>query len=425
MRRDGFRSWSILAAAFWAVSAGPSFAQDGAPFLDIKGLLDGRLILTDDTVSWENERLGKTRYGAKDGGDRRFIASFAEASLILEPHFGWDTTGFIHVIANDQQDNAVDIVEALVSYKPAPKGPFSFSARAGAFFPPISLENTGLAWSSPYTISSSAINSWVGEELKTIGPEITGTFRGPSLTLSLLASIYYGNDPAGTLIAWRGWALHDHKAGLFEKLKLAPIRVIQPTAPRPIEQAPFDQPVDEIDNRAGYYVGLHAQNRLGEFQMLWYDNNADDLDLNKKLQWAWRTKFVSLGLKTEWQGIDLIGQYMKGTTSIITLPPPTGPIVKSAYDSAFLLASKAWGRNRLSVRAEYFDTHDRESTARDNNDESGTAYTLAYVFRPFEMQRLTLELLHIRSTRPERTLSFQLPTKVGETEFQISYRFFF
>jgi hypothetical protein len=34
----------------------------------------------------------------------------------------------------------------------------------------MSLENRAGGWKTPYTITPSAISSWVGEELRTIGP---------------------------------------------------------------------------------------------------------------------------------------------------------------------------------------------------------------------------------------------------------------
>ena len=54
---------------------------------------------------------------------------------------------------------------------PAAAGPVSWSVKTGAFFPTISLENDDLGWTSPYTLTPSAINSWIGEELRTIGSE--------------------------------------------------------------------------------------------------------------------------------------------------------------------------------------------------------------------------------------------------------------
>ncbi|MBM3515110.1 MAG: hypothetical protein FJX59_15575 [Alphaproteobacteria bacterium] len=78
----------------------------------------------------------------------------------------------------------------------------------------------------------------------------------------------------------------------------------------------------------------------------------------------------------------------------------------------------------MSGRIEYFKTHDRD-TSPDLNGETGQALTLAYIFRPVDRQRLTLEMLHIHSRRPERALSFGLPATANETQIQASYRFFF
>ena len=55
--------------------------------------------------------------------------------------------------------------------------PVSWSVKAGAFFPTISLENDDLGWTSPYTLTPSAINSWIGEELRTIGSEAHAALR--------------------------------------------------------------------------------------------------------------------------------------------------------------------------------------------------------------------------------------------------------
>ena len=54
----------------------------------------------------------------------------------------------------------------------------------------------------------------------------------------------------------------------------------------------------------------------------------------------------------------------------------------------------------------------------------GTALTLAYNFRPAANQRITLELLHVDSTRPERA-AIGLPVRARETQFMASFRLFF
>ena len=61
--------------------------------------------------------------------------------------------------------------------------------KAGAFFPTISLENDDIGWTSPYTLSASAINTWIGEELRTIGTE--GTLRFPVQLNEIMGKVVF------------------------------------------------------------------------------------------------------------------------------------------------------------------------------------------------------------------------------------------
>ena len=70
-----------------------------------------------------------------------------------------------------RQRSGVDALEGYLAGIPPSQGDVSWSVKTGAFFPTISLENDDLGWTSPYTLTPSAINSWIGEELRTIGSE--------------------------------------------------------------------------------------------------------------------------------------------------------------------------------------------------------------------------------------------------------------
>ena len=115
---------------------------------------------------------------------------------------------------------------------------------------------------------------------------------------------------------------------------------------------------------------------------------------------------------------------MVGITSTITIPPPRGPIVYAAFRSGYGLVSKDWGRHRLSLRGDYFAVDDRDITPDDANRERGHAITAAYIFRPAANQRITLEVMHVSSNRPERVF-LGTPARAKETQSQLSYRFFF
>lgn len=70
--------------------------------------------------------------------------------------------------------------------------------------PPRARTSTVL-WENPYAISSSALNTWFGEELRPIGLDLTWRHGGALAG----ASLFRGNDTFGALPVDRGWALHD------------------------------------------------------------------------------------------------------------------------------------------------------------------------------------------------------------------------
>ncbi|MGE3476634.1 MAG: hypothetical protein AB7H70_12590 [Rhodospirillaceae bacterium] len=422
MQRRGVVSLLIMGM----LAAGRAQAADESALpswfdLDVRGLLDARLALTSQTKSWEDGGLGKVRWGS-DGGAG--VLARPEGALVIQPHFGFDWSGFIQLSASSQQRPAVDLQEAYIAYKTPPASRFSFKARAGIFFPPISMENDGLAWTSPYTITSSAINTWVGEELRTIGGEGTLSWRpDEAVDIGVTGALFKFNDPAGTLLAWRGWTISDREVGIFDRVPLPPVRIIRPGANLD-KQAMSEEPYHEIDERFGYYAAAHlTHDGYGRLQALRYDNRADDRDIEYQ-QWAWRTRFWSVGYTSpEWLNFTFIAQYMTGTTTVISLPAPRMGLVYTGFWSAYALVSKDWGRHRLSLRVERFGADDGD-TFPDNNNEHGAGVTAAYVFRPTARQRVTLEVLHVDSHRPERVyLGF--PAKAHETVLQGSYRFFF
>ena len=321
-----------------------------------------------------------------------------------------------------EQSAPVSVIEAFLQYKPAPTGDFGVRAKGGFFFPPISLENTGLAWTSPYTITSSAIDSWVGEELRTIGGEATLFHQSENLEIGLTGALFTANDPAGTQLTWRGWSLNDREIGLFDHMQIPKIPIIQSTGAL-FKQAPTEEPFHEIDNRVGTYAAAtldHAD--YGKATVMWYDNNANDHALDAG-QWAWHTNFLAVGytVPLPWD-VDFIAQYMKGRTTVISLPAPLDPVDYTDYWSAYGLLSKEWGRNRVSFRFDRFATSG--DPLHDNTDERGTALTFAYNYRPATNVRLSLEYLRVDSTRPERA-ALGLPVRALENQIQASIRLFF
>ena len=185
--------------------------------------------------------------------------------------------------------------------------------KAGAFFPTISLENDDIGWTSPYTLTPSAINSWIGEELRTIGSE--GTLRchtDNAGTFSVIGAMICCNDPAGILMADRGWAMDDRPTGLFERVRLPDATEKLFHIPIPARTGLFD----EIDHHAGWYGGLDWQMAgIGKLSVLRYENQGDP-SAEMGGTYAWETKFWSFGARTAIGDLVLIAQQLTGYTSI-------------------------------------------------------------------------------------------------------------
>lgn len=118
----------------------------------------------------------------------------------------------------------------------------------GCVFLPISLENEQTGWSTFWTVTPSAINSWIGSELRTIGAEGTLQWRRNGGTVTVIGALFGDNDPAGILISFRGWSFDDRVTGLFEKTRLPNAMAAILHQPVPLERNLFQ----EIDlRRAG------------------------------------------------------------------------------------------------------------------------------------------------------------------------------
>src|SRR5258707_15626834 len=149
----------VLLLAGLLLAATPARALD----LHVEGYGDLRLVAPPAQDSYLDGGLGKLRFGEDD-------ANLKLGDLVGEVRAGEDAVSLqVEARLNTEYGPAVDLLEGFVRYAPAATTQWSWSVRAGAFFPPLSLENEQIGWSSFWTITPSAINSWVGAELRTIG----------------------------------------------------------------------------------------------------------------------------------------------------------------------------------------------------------------------------------------------------------------
>jgi len=347
-------------------------------------------------TSWTEGSVGKLRYD--DNNDGLMISrAFADYQFQVTDTFK------IHAALEAYDDDigaAVDFTEAYLEWRPVPRSENRYRLKVGAFYPRISFENTGPGWSNLYTMSSSAINTWVAEELRTVGAEISVSRRpamlGGAHTFMLQGAAFVGNDPTGSLLAWKGWSLHDRQSRFGDELPLPPLPQIQPGMMFE-KQDPYVVPFREVDDRIGYYLNGEWQvGRLIRIRAMHYDNRADPTILDDG-QYAWTTKFEHIGAHVALaDGWELLFQWMVGSTVM-------GPVINGAhavdteFDGKYLMVSKAHDRHRLSARFDKFEVTQNDQTLEDNNTDDGHAWTFAYFYDYSDMMTFGIESLHIQT----------------------------
>jgi hypothetical protein len=351
--------------------------------------------------AWTEGGLGKLRY---DEGDGTLTAS----RLVAEYRGRLTPTLFAHVVADwvDDASAGVDLTEAYLDWRPIPRSRLRQRVRFGAFYPPLSFDNGGFGWSSPSTISSSAINSWLGEEIRPMGAEwsLRRGVGGPGSPheIRVFASGFYGNDPAGTLLFWRGWALHDRQSRIADRFTLPPIVLFDGRKVLGLVANPFE-PFHEIDGQPGFYAGAEwTYARRARVQAAVYDNRADPERYSG--HWGWHTRFTHAGAQIALPSrIGVVAQWLEGTTRWETGGLPDGtiaagmPLAADDFDAWYVLLSRP-------VRTEHtfalrFDDFEISRPGTRFVSDDGDAWTFAYRYTPSARLAVVLEWLRIDSTR--------------------------
>ena len=380
--------------------------------------VDFSFVNTSGLPSWTEGFVGKLRHDDSSEG-----LMISRAFLDYDARLG-DTVDFNATVEyyDDDLGPAADFTEAYVEWRPVPRSSNRYRLKVGAFYPRLSLENTGPGWSSPYTISSSTINTWVAEEIRTIGAELAWSNRPRSLggkhEFGLQAALFQVNDPAGSLLAWKGWSAHDRQSRYGDELPLPPLPQIQPGMMF-AAQDPYVAPFREIDSRTGYYVsGEWRMGRRFQLTAMHYDNRADPT-LIENGQYAWKTDFEHVGVKWSLPGdVGLIGQWMWGAT--VMGPAMNGAhAVDAEYDSKYLLLTKALDGHRLTVRYDNFEVTQNDDSPEDNNEESGFAWTLAYRYQVSDAVSFAAEWLSIK-THHCGWAYYGIDTTATEKQLQLS-----
>jgi hypothetical protein len=408
----------LIRVALPAILLAPALvtASDLVSASDFEAVIDLRAVAADGQPSYLNGGLGELRFDPQHDGVRL-------GSVWLGYHHQF--FDIVHLTANafaygDDAGNPLDLTEFFAEVRPYPWNGWRSRFKLGAFYAPISLENRLPGWRSAYSLSSSAINTWIGEELRTIGLEYDldwlGRQRGHDWEFGLTAAAYGWNDFSGQVMALSGWAIHDRQTTLFGRVG----------EEGPGQVAGLREFLGSDGQRVGYYVGANVKylNAL-ELRALHYDNRTNDAVYSYGLQaFGWHTKFDSAGLR--WTPTDrwtVIAQWLAGTTvdgdsgfntSVLT------DFYAYEFHAAFVLLSWQRGPNRLTARYDVFQMLQTQSDDFYNSDR-GHAWTLAYERALTPSWSVVLEGMQIDSNLALRATIGE-PVGLVERELQLAVR---
>src|SRR5262245_19862452 len=105
----------LLAAIFCLIAILPCYAE---PHLHFGALLDTRFIVSDDTSTWLDGGLGKTRYGGEDA-----TARLSQASFLVSASLNDEFSAQLHLNVDAEPEeiqtgSRIDVIEAFASYRP-------------------------------------------------------------------------------------------------------------------------------------------------------------------------------------------------------------------------------------------------------------------------------------------------------------------
>ena len=402
--------------------AAPGSAESGIKLftpetLELAG--DMRLVAVDGEKSWVEGGFGKLRSSGA-GDDARFRPQLGNANLIWQPQLGWALSATVVGSLQGGERTQAGLSQAYLTYRPMRSSNVSFSGRAGLMWPPVSLEHEGADWHVRETITPSAINSWIGEEVKPVTLEGTvGTDIGAH-KIRATAALFAANDTSGTLLTFRGWALHDRTTLAFHRQPLPPFdgEIAE-------YQAPFTHPLIDLHHgfpdRLGYYAKLAWQLPIPlRVELFRYDNRANPQEVNADFEWGWRTQFDNIGLLADLgPGTQLKAQAMQGRTRMGYVEEGRH-WVDNRFRAAYVMLNRPLGKFEVSVRTDAFDTRNRGSLVNDEYDDIGWS-ALAAVKREWRSFTGLVELLHVSSRREDRDEAGLQPRQ-RQTQLQAELR---
>lgn len=413
------RSFLIALAFATSLSAQQSF--------DLTGFVAARGVNATGPASWLEGGFGRL----EAGGDRDDFTALAHLGVDWHPtswldlhasgvarhdpeEFGGDAMGLVEAYADLRKEIAFDEIRL----------------RGGFFFLPTSKENKDDNWASPYTIHFSALNTWIGEEVRPLGLDLQyrhTTDAGHTITAG--ATAFRANDTMGTVLAWRGWSVGDRLSTYGEILPLPPLGSLEDDGPfwrqRDDGTTPF---TEDLDGHTGYSARIrYGVPQRGNIQYTYLDNAGDRAVYPPGTvsgEYSWETRFHLLGLELG-NSDDLVvaAEYMLGETYMGLTQFPN--FVEAGFWATYLLVSEKRGRNRWTARYELFATEEEDNTPRgEDNDESGRSWTLTWMHDITPAIRGAAEFTQISGNREAaQQYGFDPSTTGRSVTLEVRYRF--
>jgi hypothetical protein len=405
-------------AALWATSASADtgariFTRDA---FELSG--DVRLVAIDGERSWVDGAFGKLRSGSES--DPQVQPQLGNLSFVWKPQLTWSLGAVVVGEVQGGQRTEAGLSQAYLTFRPMRSGKLAFSARAGLMWPPVSLEHEGADWHVKDSITPSTINSWIGEEVRPVAAEATVTASLGSHKVRATGALMAANDTSGTLLTFRGWALHDRTTLAFNRQPLPPLE-----APVAFYQAPYTHPLldvgDGFARRPGYYAKVAWQPPIPiRLEFFRYDNGADPEAANADNEWGWRTRFNNAGLVANLgSGTELKAQAMQGRTKM-GYPDNGLRWIDNRFRAAYVLLTRPFGSFTATARVDAFGTRNHGSDVDSEYDEHGWS---AMIAGKCEFGRVTglVELLHVWSENGAREHADE-PLRQGQTQLLAELR---
>ncbi len=364
----------------------------------LRALIDVRVARGPEFPSWTDGGPGKLRYGgrSRDAGFEHVTRlELSQLALQFGASLPWGIRA--QAQANVQPDLADDyepwLVEAFLRREWGQES--GWGLQAGLAGNPFSLEHVGPAWTPEYTLSASALDNWLWEEISVAG--IEGEWwhqgeRGPRLGIVLGAG--YGPDQLGRLLALRGWVIGDGLSGLNGDL--------------PLPNGTRTEIFDERDDRPAAYalVTIGDPGERGALKAGYFDNRGD-----QNADGSWNTHFTTVGAVLHpLENLDVVAQYLRGTALV---RDTTNDSSLRAY---YVLLSYRHRAHRATVRYDRFRVNDLDGG--NSTAERGDGITAGYALEWGLRQRIAVEYTWLDSRRPSSAQSER-----SHDGWQLSYRF--